>query len=85
MLIIPAAAMTARWLLKEPATSEKGSKPRVAICTGERMESLILRLYKGFVVRTTDFEPAHTGGLSNEFRCYASFECESWRWREAEK
>ncbi|KAK1251372.1 hypothetical protein MKX07_006851 [Trichoderma sp. CBMAI-0711] len=72
------AALTVRWLLKPTGT---GPPPRLIVCTGERMESLILKLYKALGVQTTAFEPKHTRGLSNEFYCYANFECPSWKWR----
>jgi len=50
-------------------------------CTGERMESAMLKLYGKVGMQTTTFEPEHSKGLSNEFRCYANFECEDWNWR----
>ncbi|KAF2459510.1 putative N6-adenine methyltransferase-domain-containing protein [Lineolata rhizophorae] len=68
------AALTVRWLMN----SEK--QTRIIVCTGERMESLILKLYSKTGVRTTTFEPQHTKGLSNEFRCYANFESKEWTW-----
>ncbi|KAI0969072.1 putative N6-adenine methyltransferase-domain-containing protein [Xylaria arbuscula] len=78
-------AMTIRWLARtnNTSTTVEGSKsnPRVLICTGERMEKLVNRLYKPLGVSTTTFEPVHSG-LKNEFRCYANFECEAWRWEE---
>ncbi|KAH7322971.1 putative N6-adenine methyltransferase-domain-containing protein [Stachybotrys elegans] len=74
------SALTARWLLK--ASGNGAQKPRVIVCTGERMETLILKLYQPYGVRTTTFEPRHKGGLSNEFYSYASFECEDWKWRQ---
>lgn len=47
------------------------------------MEPIILRLYRSFGVRTTDYDPVHARGLSNEFYCYANFEsgAGSWGWR----
>ncbi|KAK4074168.1 hypothetical protein Trihar35433_3642 [Trichoderma harzianum] len=72
------AALTVRWLLKP---SSGGSSNNLIVCTGERMESLILKLYKALGVQTTAFEPKHTRGLSNEFYCYANFECPNWKWR----
>jgi hypothetical protein len=71
------AALTARWLLKNDANTP----PRVIVCTGERMESLVCKLYQSFGVRTTSFEPKHARGLSNEFYCYANFEGSSWTWK----
>ncbi|KAI9150165.1 Protein-lysine N-methyltransferase EFM5 [Paramyrothecium foliicola] len=69
-------ALTARWLLK----SKTGSDSRVIISTGERMETLIHRLYQSLGVKTTTYEPGHKG-LSNEFHCYANFECKDWKWQ----
>lgn len=70
--------MTVRWMMKPNAASEG----RVVVCTGERMEGLVTKVYKAFGVKTTTFEPKHARGLSNEFYCYASFECKDWTWRE---
>ncbi|KAL9119377.1 MAG: hypothetical protein Q9187_004072 [Circinaria calcarea] len=73
------AALTVRWLSKPKEPSSDDAKPRVIVCTGERMESLIHKVYPG--TRTTNFEPQHAQGrLSNEFRCYANYECEAWSW-----
>ncbi|ODV91376.1 hypothetical protein CANCADRAFT_3084 [Tortispora caseinolytica NRRL Y-17796] len=58
--------------------STTGTDPKFIVCTGERMESKIHKLYKKHNMRTTDFLPEHANGLSNEFRCYANFECEQW-------
>lgn len=78
------AALTVRWLAKlwqkpdvqgsEDGIGESGEKQqqRVIVCTGERMEDLVLRLYGKAGVRTTEFLPQHSKGLSNEFRCYAN-------------
>jgi len=47
------------------------------------METLLTKtLYKPFGLRTTDFVPIHPSGLSNEFYCYANFECEEWKYKE---
>ncbi|KAL1617102.1 Protein-lysine N-methyltransferase efm5 [Neofusicoccum ribis] len=76
------AALTVRWLAKfwDPATL------RLIICTGERMESMMGKLYGKAGVRTTDFEIQHSNGLSNEFRCYANYESNVWQWSaEAEQ
>ena len=44
------------------------------------MQALVVKLYVG--TQTTTFEPQHAKGrLSNEFRCYANFECKSWKWK----
>ncbi|KAI1262010.1 putative N6-adenine methyltransferase-domain-containing protein [Xylariaceae sp. FL1019] len=70
-------AMTMRWLARNTIP------PRLIICTGERMETLVDRLwYKPLGVRTTTYLPLHRGGLSNEFYCYANFECEAWEWKQ---
>ncbi|KAM4062258.1 putative N6-adenine methyltransferase [Hirsutella rhossiliensis] len=74
------AAMTVRWLLK--AESSELPRPRVIVCTGERMEHLVTKLYQPLGVQTTTFEPKHARGLSNEFYCYANFESSSWAWRQ---
>lgn len=58
---------------------------KLIACTGERMEELVVnKLYKSFGLKTTTYEPVHARGLSNEFYCYANFECEDWTWREGE-
>ena len=50
---------------------------RIIVCSGRIMESLILKLYPG--VRTTTYDPQHAQGrLSNEFGCYANYECDTW-------
>lgn len=73
-----AAALTARWLAKPDCAAV-----RTIVCTGERMGETIQKVYKAFGVRTTTYEPVHARGLSNEFYCYANFECEHWQWRAA--
>lgn len=70
------AALTVRWL-----SSTQNFPPRIIVCTGERMESLITKLYSKEGVKTSTFEPVHSKGLSNEFFCYANFECEAWKWK----
>ena len=45
------------------------------------MENLVTKLYRSFGIKTTDYEPAHARGLSNEFFCYANFDSELWKWR----
>ncbi|KAI0474259.1 putative N6-adenine methyltransferase-domain-containing protein [Xylaria cf. heliscus] len=80
-------AMTLRWLAR-PATATNTSSSttslRVLICTGERMEALVNRLYRPLGVRTTTYEPAHSG-LKNEFLCYANFECDAWSWKPGDE
>jgi hypothetical protein len=53
---------------------------KVIVCTGERMKDLVNKVYKSFGVKTTNYEPVHARGLSNEFYCYSNFECEHWKW-----
>lgn len=81
-------AMTLRWLARTSKNNSSSSAsgagnttPRVLICTGERMEALVNRLYRPLGVCTTTYEPVHAG-LKNEFCCYANFECEAWRWKQ---
>ncbi|KAI1399738.1 putative N6-adenine methyltransferase-domain-containing protein [Hypoxylon fuscum] len=71
------AALTVRWM----------SRPRsqLIVCTGERMEPLVTKLYQSFGAQTTTYEPRHARGLSNEFYCYANFECEEWRFQGEKK
>ncbi|PBP18754.1 hypothetical protein BUE80_DR010293 [Diplocarpon rosae] len=77
------AAMTVRWLSKSwgVAPEKRATDSRLIQCTGERMETLINRLYRAQGIATTTFEPAHLKGLSNEFCCYANFECNIWKWK----
>ena len=53
------------------------------MCTGERMETLVHKLYGKTGLGTTTFYPEHSKGLSNEFRCYANFDCDRWRRQDA--
>jgi len=68
--------MTVRWMARKQDS-------RVMICSGERMEPLVLKVYKWFGVQTTTYEPVHANQLGNEFYCYANFEPadESWKWK----
>ncbi|ROW01825.1 hypothetical protein VPNG_07832 [Cytospora leucostoma] len=68
------AALTVRWM-------SKSKDSRLIVCTGERMETLVTKLYQSFGLKTTDYEPVHARGLSNEFFCYANVEAEPWQWR----
>lgn len=77
-------ALTVRFLARSwpsgpPSEEEEGM--RMIMCTGERMEAVVKRLYAAVGVKTTTFEPMHSHGLSNEFWCYANFECKEWTWR----
>lgn len=77
--------MTVRWLSKswgKAITEGPQSAPRTIVCTGERMEVVVNKLYRPQGMKTTTFEPSHAKGLSNEFRCYANFECDNWTWRQ---
>ncbi|KAF2466680.1 uncharacterized protein BDR25DRAFT_336271 [Lindgomyces ingoldianus] len=77
------AALTARWLAKTWVPMESPNKTEsfhLIVCTGERMEDLIEKLYAKAGARTTTFEVKHAKGLSNEFRCYANFESGAWKW-----
>jgi EEF1A lysine methyltransferase 1 len=70
------AALTVRWLAKD--WSRDGL--RLLACTGERMGELVCKLYGKLGVQETDFVVRHGSGLSNEFRCFANFEGEEWKW-----
>ncbi len=41
------------------------------------MAQLIAKVYPD--TKITNFYPQHGNGLSNEFRCYASFEGNNWK------
>ncbi|KAI0002368.1 putative N6-adenine methyltransferase-domain-containing protein [Xylariaceae sp. FL0662B] len=75
-------ALTVRWLSRPPPplSSEIAPGTRLVVSTGERVAPLLARLYRAFGLRTTTYEPAHARGLSNEWWCYANFEC-AWSWR----
>ncbi|CDO91910.1 unnamed protein product [Kluyveromyces dobzhanskii CBS 2104] len=70
--------------LLAPNTNEKTSngvlKHRLVSCTGERMAETVTRLYPE--IKVTTFYPQHANGLSNEFFCYANFECDKWKFSE---
>lgn len=72
-------AMTARWLLKPSSAATTSHGPRVVVSTGERVQALVLKLFQPFGMRITTFEPQHASGLSNQFHCYANFECSDWK------
>jgi hypothetical protein len=79
------AALTVRWLSKSWGSPPKnkedkpGASLHLIVCTGERMEFLIHKLYAKVGIRTTSFEVKHARGLSNEFRCFANFYSEIWK------
>lgn len=56
---------------------------KLVTSTGERMKDVINVNYPD--THITDFYPEHKNGLSNEFRCYASFECSQWKFSKLEK
>ncbi|KAI0097453.1 putative N6-adenine methyltransferase-domain-containing protein [Nemania sp. FL0031] len=79
-------ALTLRWLARTNKSNNTGAaaaQPRVLICTGERMETLVNKLYRPLGVRTTTYEPVHAK-LKNEFCCYANFECDAWQWKRGD-
>ena len=73
--------MMVRWLSKSALLDTETPSSRIIVCTGERLEELVLRLYPG--IATTTYDPQHAQNrLSNVFRCYANFESEAWLWRQ---
>ncbi|KAH3901736.1 probable N(6)-adenine-specific DNA methyltransferase-like 1 [Saccharomycodes ludwigii] len=74
------SSITAKALLvsdKAQKTKTGALKYRLVSCTGERMKNVISRAYPD--THITTFHPEHANGLSNEFRCYASFEWAKWK------
>ncbi|CAF9942811.1 MAG: hypothetical protein ALECFALPRED_010083 [Alectoria fallacina] len=60
------AAMTVRWLSKSASPNAEKSSSRIIVCTGERMEELVLKLYPG--IMTTNYDPQHAQNrLGNDF------------------
>ncbi|KAL8739247.1 MAG: hypothetical protein Q9181_000138 [Wetmoreana brouardii] len=71
-------AITVRWLSKISSNGTQEQGPRIIVCTGERMEELVYKLYGG--IKATEFRPKHAEDrLSNDFRCYANFKSELWK------
>ncbi|CAN6638058.1 protein-lysine N-methyltransferase Efm5p [Trichomonascus vanleenenianus] len=69
------ASITARFLLKSDhsaVSKHNVLQYRTMVCTGERMTDLVAKLYPD--THMTKFHPEHTNGLSNEYRCYTSYE-----------
>lgn len=66
------AAIATKYLLKRDQPTN-----RIIVCTGERMKSVIESAYPK--TKETTFHPQHGNGLSNEFRCYASYESNRWK------
>ncbi|EMG48179.1 EFM5 Protein-lysine N-methyltransferase EFM5 [Candida maltosa Xu316] len=63
---------------KTEKTKNGDLKYKLISSTGERMHDLVTK--KNYPdTKMTDFLPEHKNGLSNEFRCYASFECSYWK------
>ncbi|PQE31728.1 hypothetical protein CJF32_00001057 [Rutstroemia sp. NJR-2017a WRK4] len=83
------AALTVRWLFKSwgQVKSDENGMPdsRLIVCTGERVGDIVNRVYRPQGIATTTYLPVHSKGLSNEFYCYANYECEHWKWRKPEE
>ncbi|ODV76672.1 uncharacterized protein CANTADRAFT_58033 [Suhomyces tanzawaensis NRRL Y-17324] len=71
------SAMAAGNLLVEKATDTQQIK--LISSTGERMGEIVKKNYPETFV--TNFFPEHMNGLSNEYRCYANFECSYWKFQ----
>ncbi|EGW35597.1 uncharacterized protein SPAPADRAFT_58814 [Spathaspora passalidarum NRRL Y-27907] len=65
---------------KDDRTRSGDSKYKLISSTGERMQSIVKKNYPD--THMTTFLPEHKNGLSNEFRCYASFECKYWKFQK---
>ncbi|KAK9331560.1 putative N6-adenine methyltransferase-domain-containing protein [Lipomyces starkeyi] len=73
-------AITVRLLL-----SLEKDRRKVVICTGQKVADVILRTYRSYGIRCTEFRPEHRNGLQNEFRCFASGELdEVWKFEQEE-
>lgn len=75
------SAQAARNLLAEDhgKLTKSGDKMfKLVSSTGERMRDVIKKAYPE--TSLTSFLPEHKNGLSNEFRCYASFEGSYWKY-----
>ncbi|MDI1485023.1 MAG: Protein-lysine N-methyltransferase efm5 [Ramalina farinacea] len=67
------AAITVRWLCKGYSESTMDLsdlhqgvlRPRIIVCTGERMEEIVRRLHPD--IFTTDFEPRHAQGRLDHY------------------
>lgn len=73
-------SITARALMSKDTksrTKDGNQKWELMTCTGERMRNEVKKNYPE--TKVTTFYPEHKNGLSNEFRCYASFECSKWK------
>lgn len=68
-------ALTVRWL------TDPKYKPRIMICTGERMKELVVnKLYKANGVKPSTL-PVEHNQLQNELIAYANYEPEHGRWK----
>lgn len=65
---------------KHAKTKTGDLKYKMISSTGERMRDVIKRIYPD--THITTFYPEHKNGLSNEFRCYATFEGEAWNFQD---
>ena len=66
---------------KTEKTKYGDNKYKLITSTGERMFELVTK--KNYPdTEMTDFFPEHKNGLSNEFRCYANFECSYWKFQK---
>lgn len=77
------SSVTAYELLAKNDGSKTASgslKHRLISCTGERMKDVIKKAYPE--THITTFLPEHGNGLSNEFRCYADFEWNGWKFAD---
>lgn len=72
------AALTIRWMMKPWITDN--DSVRLIVCTGERVQGLVEKLYRQAGIRTTTFDVQHMNGLSNQFLCYSSFEGKNLKW-----
>ncbi|TGO50679.1 hypothetical protein BCON_0178g00050 [Botryotinia convoluta] len=86
------ASLTVRWLSKSWGQNEslmswgqeEAPPSKLIVCTGERVGDIVNKLYRPQGIATTTFLPVHAKGLSNEFFCFANFECEHWTWRKSD-
>ncbi|KAK3677433.1 Protein-lysine N-methyltransferase efm5 [Recurvomyces mirabilis] len=77
-------ALTVRFLARswKPFDGSSGDGLKLISCTGERVDETLAKLYGKIGTKMTTFEPEHSKGLSNEFRCYANFESMELKWRD---
>ncbi|CCF58929.1 hypothetical protein KAFR_0F03330 [Kazachstania africana CBS 2517] len=77
------SSITAKTLLApndKSKTQNASLKHRLISCTGERMHEIMFNVYPD--IHITTFLPEHANGLSNEFRCYANFEWDAWKFTQ---